>query len=137
MAMLRTNLIMMGKLSKLGIMIYDASAVLMTLCLLLVQSSWNRYVPYVYGVASLVFFVMQYRSRHRGGNIVVRRLQRQQLLGGVFLVIASAAIWMGVNSVWPLRHNEWIVVVTIGAWMELYTAFRLPKEIEKENYDKK
>lgn len=137
MAMLRTNLIMMDKLSKLGIILYDASAVLMVVCLLLVQSSWNRYVPYVYGIASLVFFVMQYRSRYRGGNIVVRRLQRQQLLGGVCLVIASAAIWMGVNSVWPLRHNEWIVVVTIGAWMELYTAFRLPKEIEKENYDKK
>lgn len=127
----------MGKLGKLGVAAYDASAVVMLVCLLLVRSPWGAYVPYVYGVASAVFFAMQYKGRYNGGNIVIRRLQRQQLLGAACLVLASAAMWMGVNSVWPLRHNEWIVVVTIGAWMELYTAFRLPKEIEKEKNDKK
>ena len=135
--MRRTMLLAMGKLGKLEVVAYDASAIVMLACLLLVRSPWGAGVPYVYGVASAVFLAMQYKGRYNGGNIVVRRLQRQQLLGAVCLVLASFAMWMGVNGVWPLRHNEWIVVVTIGAWMELYTAFRLPKEIEKEKNDKK
>lgn len=127
----------MGKLSKPEIVVYDASAVVMLVCLLFVHSPWVKFTPYVYGFASILFFAMQYKGRYVGANVVARRLQRQQLLGSACLALASVAMWMGINGVWPLRHNEWIVIVTIGAWMELYAAFRLPKEIEKEKNDKK
>jgi hypothetical protein len=30
------------------------------------------------------------------------------------------------------RHNEWIVALTIATVFELYTAYRIPAELKKE-----
>ena len=127
----------MKKLSLPELIVYDAGAVIMLLSLLLLHTLLSAYMPYVYGAGAAMFFAMQLKSQGGGGNFVVRRLKRQQALGALLLLLASVAIWMDVNYVWPLRHNEWIAVVAIGAWMQLYTAFRIPKELEKEeNADK-
>lgn len=32
-----------------------------------------------------------------------------------------------------MKRNEWIVCLSIAAVLELYTAFRIPQELEKEN----
>lgn len=31
-----------------------------------------------------------------------------------------------------MKRNEWIVCLSIAAVLELYTAFRIPQELEKE-----
>jgi hypothetical protein len=31
-----------------------------------------------------------------------------------------------------MHHNEWILGLTVAAVLELYTAFRIPQELEKE-----
>ncbi len=122
----------MRKLNKLEIFLYDAGAVIMLLSLVLLSTPLRNFIPYIYGTGAALFFAMQLRAQSQSASFVVRRLKRQQALGALLLLLASAALWTEVNQVWPLRHNEWIVVVTIGAWMELYTAFRIPKELEKE-----
>jgi hypothetical protein len=30
------------------------------------------------------------------------------------------------------KHNEWILCLLVGCLCELYTAFRIPQELEKE-----
>lgn len=125
----------MKQLNKIEVVLYDAGAVIMVLSLLLLHTELRGFLPYIYGVGAALFFVMQLRAQSDGGNVVIRRLRRQQMIGALLLLLAAPALWMEVNMVWPLRHNEWIVVVTIGAWMELYTAFRLPKELEREKND--
>lgn len=116
---------------RLFLILYDAAAVVMVLSLVLLHTGLRASIPYVYGVSAAVFFVMQLRAQDYHGNVVVRRLLRQQALGGLLLMLACVPMWMEVRQQWPFRHNEWIVVVAIGAWMQLYTAFRIPKELEK------
>jgi drug/metabolite transporter (DMT)-like permease len=55
----------------------------------------------------------------------VRRLRRQQILGAVLLVFAGVLMFV-------TRHNEWVLCLTVAAILELYTAFRIPSELEKE-----
>jgi drug/metabolite transporter (DMT)-like permease len=57
--------------------------------------------------------------------LIVRRLRRQQILGAVLLVFAGVLMFV-------TKHNEWVLCLTIAAILELYTAFRIPSELEKE-----
>ena len=68
-----------------------------------------------------MFAYVQMMSRYEGKNLIVNRLRRQQILGAVLLVFAVT------------RHNEWISCLTVAAVLQLYTAYRIPAELEKEN----
>ena len=125
----------MKKLSKIEIIVYDAGAVIMLLSLLLYPSTLRSIVPYIYFVGAIAFFVMQYRAQTDKSSVTIRSLERIQLIGAVLLVISVFPMWMDINMVWPLRHHEWIVFLSIGAWLQLYTAFRLPREIKNTHID--
>ena len=60
-----------------------------------------------------------------GKNLIIRRLRRQQILGAVLLVFAGVLMLVTHN-------NEWILCLTIAAVLELYTAFRIPNELQKD-----
>lgn len=60
-----------------------------------------------------------------GKNIVIRRLRRQQLMGAMLLVFTGVLMLL-----W--HRNEWIACLSIAAVLELYTAFRIPQEEQKE-----
>ena len=64
-------------------------------------------------------------TRYEGKNLIVRRLRRQQILGAVLLVFAGVLMFVP-------KHNEWVLCLTVAAILELYTAFRIPSELEKE-----
>ena len=57
--------------------------------------------------------------------LVARRLRRQQLLGAIALMLAGVLML-------ACKHNEWILCMLVGCLVELYTAFRIPQEYEKE-----
>ena len=52
-------------------------------------------------------------------------LRRQQIFGAVALVFTGVLMF-------TMKRNEWIVCLSIAAVLELYTAFRIPQELEKE-----
>lgn len=86
-----------------------------------------EYAPYVYLSGALMFGWIQAKAgRYYGKNIVLRRLKRQQLIGAMLLVITGV-----IMILW--HRNEWIVCLTVAAVLELYTAYRIPYEEEKEN----
>jgi hypothetical protein len=87
------------------------------------MTRWT-FSPYIYIVGACLFAVAQFLDRSPIDDFVIRRLQRQQLFGALFLICAGAFMLF-------LHRNEWIVALTIGAVIELYTVFRLDSEEKK------
>ena len=48
------------------------------------------------------------------------------ILGAMLLVLTGVLMFF-------TRHNEWILCLTVAAVLQLYTAYRIPAELEKEN----
>ena len=93
----------------------------------------GRVASVVFAVGVLLFGCMQLRMVYEGRNFVIARLRRQQLFGSSMLVLAAVAMvaqtFFHYNV---MRYNEWVVCLLIGAVIQLYTAFRIPNELEKE-----
>ncbi|MCD8301600.1 MAG: hypothetical protein LUC44_01125 [Prevotellaceae bacterium] len=128
----------MKQLSTVQNVLYVAGAVLMIVGAALF--AWRRLeacVVYVAGV--LLYASMQFVAAYLGSNFVIQRLRRQQLFGAFCLVASAVAMAM---LMWDLcrgsfmfryvHHNEWVMLMAIGALVQLYTAYRIPKELEKE-----
>ena len=99
-------------------------AVLLLVGAMLQITRWEL-SPVIYTIGAVMFAYVQVMSRYGGKNLVIRRLRRQQILGAVLLVFAGVLMFV-------TRHNEWVLCLTIAAILELYTAFRIPSEMEKE-----
>lgn len=85
----------------------------------LMQLIKSEYSPYVYTIGALMFAYVQIICQpYDGGDIVMKRLRRQQILGAFLLVVTGVLMQF-------TYHNEWIVCLTIAAVFELYTAFRM------------
>ena len=82
--------------------------------------------PYIYTVGAVLFaYVQVMMGRYDGKNLIIRRLRRQQIIGAILLVFAGVLMYTS-------KRNEWIVCLTIAAVLQLYTAYRIPSELEKE-----
>ena len=99
-------------------------AVLLLVGAMLQITRWEL-SPYRYTVGAVMFAYVQVMSRYEGQNLIVRRLRRQQVLGAVLLVFAGVLMFV-------TRHNEWVLCLSAAAVLQLYTAFRIPSELEKE-----
>ena len=99
-------------------------AVLLLVGAMLQITRWEL-SPYIYTVGAVMFAYVQVMSRYEGQNLIVRRLRRQQVLGAVLLVFAGVLMFV-------TRHNEWVLCLTVAAILQLYTAFRIPAELDKE-----
>ena len=84
-----------------------------------VAASW------LYLCAAVALAIVQFFCRVCGGNHTLRRLVVQQQLGALVLVLSGVLMFTHTR-------NEWIVAMFIGALFELYTAYRIPQEIEKQ-----
>ena len=87
----------------------------------------------IYGVGALLFCLMQLRAEYEGHDITLKRLRSQQLLGCVCFILALALMSMQDYQWGPCRRNEWVVALTIGCVLELYTALRIPQEMKKDD----
>ena len=82
--------------------------------------------PYIYTLGAVLFaYVQVMMGRYDGKNLIIRRLRRQQIIGAILLVFAGVLMFTS-------KRNEWIVCLTIAAVLQLYTAYRIPSELEKE-----
>ena len=120
----------MKKLSPLQNACFRIGAILM-----LIGAAFYILHPYVcmftYGVGSLMFTLMQVRAEYVGRQITILRLRRQQLLGCCCFILALVMMSMQLHEWGPFRRQEWIVALTIGCVLELYTSFRIPQELKK------
>ena len=99
-------------------------AVLLLVGAMLQITRWEL-SPVIYTIGAVLFAYVQVMTGYDGKNLVIRRLRRQQILGAVLLVFAGVLMFV-------TRHNEWVLCLSAAAVLQLYTAFRIPSELEKE-----
>ncbi|ERI86198.1 hypothetical protein HMPREF1981_01018 [Bacteroides pyogenes F0041] len=85
---------------------------------------WS-YSPYIYTIGAGCFALAQLNTPVKGKSGTLRRLRIQQIFGALALLLTGVFMFF-------TRGNEWIVSLTIAAILQLYTAFRIPQEEEKE-----
>ena len=111
-------------MSKIYQIVQGVGAVLLLVGAILQITRWEL-SPILYTIGAVMFAYVQVMSRYEGKNLIIRRLRRQQILGAVLLVFAGILMFV-------TKHNEWVLCLTVAAILELYTAFRIPSELEKE-----
>lgn len=79
---------------------------------------------YIYASGAVLFAITQFILRPKHTHYTVKRLVIQQQIGALFLIGAGVLMFTHNN-------NEWVPVMFCGALIELYTAYRLPSEVEK------
>ncbi len=100
---------------------------------------WHVASCILYVVGVVLFAAMQISASYTGDDFTVQRLRRQQLFG-LFCLLASAVamslltwdLHRGSFSFRYVHHNEWVLLLAIGALMQLYTSFRIPRELGKD-----
>ena len=111
-------------MSKIYQIVQGVGAVLLLVGAMLQITRWEL-SPVIYTIGAVLFAYVQVMTGYDGKNLVIRRLRRQQILGAVLLVFAGVLMFV-------TRHNEWVLCLSAAAVIQLYTAFRIPSELEKE-----
>lgn len=83
-----------------------------------------EYYAYIYMAGAVLFALMQFFLRPRNCSVTLRRLVVQQQLAGLLFIAAGVLMFTHTR-------NEWMVLLTSGALVELYTAYRIPQELDK------
>lgn len=86
----------------------------------------------IYSVGAVILAPLQLRGVRRDVGVTLRRLYTQQALGALLLVATGVFMAMRVFRFGLYRGNEWIVCLSVACVLELYTAFRIPSELKKE-----
>lgn len=88
---------------------------------LFVQADW---VPYIFAVGAAGMSVTKLATPYKGKNIRLRRLVLIDLLATLMLLFVSFMMFRG--------GYDWVALLAISAALQTYTAFVMPKEMEKE-----
>lgn len=83
-----------------------------------------EYYAYIYIIGAVLFSITQFLLRPRNCSVALRRLVVQQQIAGILFVAAGVLMFTHIR-------NEWMVILTCGALIELYTAYRIPQELDK------
>jgi hypothetical protein len=129
----------MRQLNKVQTAIFLLGALLMVIGAGTSVLAWGS-APYVFSVGALGFASMQMLQRYEGGNFVIRRLRRIQLVSDVFfllsglLMIANKGNFLGISYITYIEYvyNKWVITLLIAALLQLYSTHRIGIELEKE-----
>jgi hypothetical protein len=83
-----------------------------------------EYYAVVYICGAVLFALTQFLLRPAQKGVVVQRLVAQQQLAGLLLIAAGVLMFTHYN-------NEWIVILLCGTLIELYTVFRISREMDR------
>ena len=124
----------MKELTKFQMYLYNIGGILLLIgAFMPVEVSLMPYAPYVYLSGAVAFGGMQLLQRYEGQNITIKRLRRQQVIASCLIIASGFVFMLTAHGLLPLQEKSWMVLLAIGAFLELYVSFRLPAEIRKEN----
>ncbi|MCH5327650.1 MAG: hypothetical protein J1E02_01405 [Coprobacter sp.] len=83
-------------------------------------------VPYIFAVGAAGIAVCRLTFRYEGNNFRLKRLYRMETFSALLLVAAS---WFMFKA-----RNEWILLLTVSAVLQLYTAILIPRLSEKDTH---
>ena len=129
----------MKQLSKVQNIIFLLGGLLMVIGAGTSLLAWS-FAPYLYAVGALCFASMQMLQRYDGRNVNIRRLRRFVLLSDVLFLLSALLMYAGNGNPFKFDQityvqyigNNWVVALLIGALLQLYTTYRIGKELEKD-----
>lgn len=83
-----------------------------------------EYYAVVYICGAVLFALTQFLLRPAHKGVVIQRLVAQQQLAGLLLIAAGVLMFTHYN-------NEWIAILLCGTLIELYTVFRISREMDR------
>ena len=97
------------------------------------------WAPYVFGMGTVGYVLMQLKQKYEGSNVAIKRLRRMVIISDVCLLLAAVMMFANMDSLFRLDavtyikyvHNNWVVVLLVAAMLQLYTSHRISKEILK------
>ena len=129
----------MKQLSKTQTVIYAIGGLLMVAGALLAILRMSV-APLVFIPGVVMFVSMRMLQRYEGDDINIKRLRRIMLMSDVLLLLSALLMYAGNGNPFKLDQityvqyigNNWVVALLIGALLQLFTSYRLGKELEKE-----
>lgn len=143
----------MKELNQSQHIIFILGGVLMVIgAVLFAMFLFQRISCWIMLVGAILFAAMQYEQKYLGSDIVVRRLRRIMMVSAVCLV--AAGLFMVEDAYHFLKpivtsnlnnnqlylkvfHHNWVVLLLIGAILEIYSTQRLNSELKQINPLKK
>ena len=97
------------------------------------------WAPYVFGMGTVGYVLMQLKQKYEGSNFAIKRLRRMVIISDVCLLLAAVMMFANMDNLFRLDavtyikyvHNNWVVVLLVAAMLQLYTSHRISKEILK------
>lgn len=77
------------------------------------------YTPYIFAVGAAGVAIARLSRRYKGDNLRLKRLYKMETISALLLVAASYFMFK--------ERNEWLLILTIAAILQLYAAFVIPK----------
>ena len=135
-----------------GVMMVSSALLVMSTTLYLeniqLVTTIRQWAPWFLLIGSILYVVVQRLTSVRTKDIAIGRLQSIQLLSGFCLIIYSLllieqyngflmpVIVSDINSYYNylrIVHNNWVVMLFVGAIFQLYTTNRLSHEQQKDS----
>ena len=97
------------------------------------------WAPYVFGMGTVGYVLMQLKQKYECSNVAIKRLRRMVIISDVCLLLAAVMMFANMDNLFRLDavtyikyvHNNWVVVLLVAAMLQLYTSHRISKEILK------
>ena len=97
------------------------------------------WAPYVFGMGTVGYVLLQLKQKYEGSNVAIKRLRRMVIISDVCLLLAAVMMFANMDNLFRLDavtyikyvHNNWVVVLLVAAMLQLYTSHRISKEILK------
>ena len=97
------------------------------------------WAPYVFGMGTVGYVLMQLKQKYEGSNVAIKRLRRMVIISDVCLLLAAVMMFANMDNLFRLDavtyikyvHNNWVVALLVAAMLQLYTSHRISKEILK------
>ena len=97
------------------------------------------WAPYVFGMGTVGYVLMQLKQKYEGSNVAIKRLRRMVIISDVCLLLAAVMMFANMDNLFRLDavtyikyvHNNWVVVLLVADMLQLYTSHRISKEILK------
>ena len=140
MPLLKNRLLTMKQLNSLQNAIFISGAILM-----LVGAALGMFLRgvalWIFAVGALAFVAMQVQQRYEGDIFTIQRLRRIMLMSDVLLIAVADLMFADYGNPFGLDqltwlnyiHNNWVVVLLIAAFLQLYTVYRIDSELRKES----
>lgn len=133
----------MRKLNKTENFIFISGAVLMLLgsAAYVLLQSW---APYVFTIGALAYVLMQFKQTYSGTSSAIHRLRGMLIISDIgflataFLMFENNNNFLGLDHMSYIRyiHNNWVAVLLISSFLQLYSTHRISSELEKETKKK-